>query len=226
MFVARQLIADNAASAMDMTGIMPGGAVVTASEAGDMICFTSGTRILTPRGARPVEDLRAGDMVITRDHGPQPIRWTGQRTVSGQGPFAPVHIGPAIIGVATGGLLVSPQHRVLVTGYHAELLFGCDEVLVAARHLVGGTDACIARRDTVSYVHIMFDRHEVIYAEGFATESFLADEAALMAVGRRAREEVLTIFPELRSDASRHGNTARPCLRAHEAALLRERLSA
>jgi len=77
----------------------------------------------------------------------------------------------------------------------------------------------------VTYIHIMFDRHEVIYAEGFATESFFAGDAALMAVDAPAREELFAIFPELRSTTLRHPETARPCLRAREAALLRERLT-
>jgi hypothetical protein len=204
---------------------MPDGTLVTFSEIESIICFTPGTRILTPRGERPVETLREGDMVVTRDHGPRPIRWVGRRTVPGRGEFAPVRVGPAVFGTASGGLLVSPQHRLLVTGYHAELLFGSDEVLVAAKHLLGGTDACRAPCAAVTYIHLMFDRHEVIYAEGFATESFFAGEEALTAVDAPAREELFAIFPELRSGASQHRETARPCLRAPEARLLRERLA-
>ncbi len=216
---------DDDAGGLSGNFTLPDGTLVTFSEIENIICFTPGTRILTPRGERPVETLRPGDMVITRDHGPRPVRWVGQRTVPGRGAFAPVRVGPAIFGTGTGGLLVSPQHRLLVTGYHAELLFGCDEVLVAAKHLLGGTDACIAPCKAVTYIHLMFDRHEVIYAEGFATESFFAGDAALSAVDTAAREELFAIFPELRSTASRHRETARPCLRAREATLLRERLA-
>ncbi len=216
---------DDDSSGLSGNFALPDGTLVTFSEIESIICFTPGTRILTPRGERPVETLRPGDMVITRDHGPRPVRWTGRRTVPGSGAFAPVRVGPAIFGTGTGGLLVSPQHRLLVTGYHAELLFGCDEVLVAAKHLLGGADACIAPCKAVTYIHLMFDRHEVIYAEGFAAESFFAGDAALSAVDAAAREELFAIFPELRSTASRHRETARPCLRAREATLLRERLA-
>jgi len=192
----------------------------------NIICFTPGTRILTARGERPVETLRAGDMVITRDRGPRPVRWTGRRTVPGRGTSAPVHVGPSVIGSGSRGLLVSPRHRLLVTGYHAELLFGCDEVLVAASHLADGTDIRRMPCETVTYIHLMFDRHEVIYAEGFGTESFFTGDAALTAVTDAAREELFAIFPELRSGMSRHHDTARPCLQAREAMLLRERLTA
>jgi hypothetical protein len=147
--------------------------------------------------------------------------------VPGLGRFAPVRVGPAIFGSGAGELLVSPQHRLLITGYHAELLFGSDEVLVAAKHLVGGTDTCVAPCEAVTYIHLMFDRHEVIYAEGLATESFFAGDAALTAVDDAARDELFAIFPELRSSTSHHHHqTARRCLRAHEAAVLRERLVA
>lgn len=196
-------------------------ATVTFTGIENIVCFTPGARILTPRGERPIETLRPGDLVITRDHGPQPVRWTGQRTVPGTGRFAPVEIAPSVMG--GGGLLVSPQHRVLFTGYTAELLFGESEVLVAARHLVNGQDVRVSPRAEVTYIHIMFDRHEVIYADGIATESFFAGDSALAAVDDPAREELFAIFPELRTAPGHHRDTARTCLKAYEAALLRDR---
>ena len=38
------------------------------------VCFAKGTWITTPSGQVPIEKLAAGDMVVTMDHGPQPIR--------------------------------------------------------------------------------------------------------------------------------------------------------
>jgi Ca2+-binding RTX toxin-like protein len=198
------------------------GVVVNFSEIENIICFTPGARILTPRGERPVETLRPGDLVLTRDHGPQCVRWTGRRTVPGEDRFAPVEIAPSVMGGR--GLVVSPQHRVLFTGYKAELLFGESEVLVAAKHLVNGRDVRITPCAAVTYIHIMFDRHEVIYADGIATESFFAGDTALSAVDDAAREELFAIFPELRSAPGRHRETARTCLKAREAALLQDRL--
>lgn len=49
----------------------------------DIVCFTRGTMIACPEGLRAVEDLKPGDLVITRDHGPQPIRWIGGRRFDG-----------------------------------------------------------------------------------------------------------------------------------------------
>ncbi|WP_297768431.1 Hint domain-containing protein [uncultured Roseovarius sp.] len=195
------------------------GSVVNFSEIENIICFTPGTHILTQWGERPVETLRPGDMVVTRDHGLQPIRWTGNRRVPGVGDFAPISVASSVMG-ASDSLVVSPQHRLLFTGYKAELLFGENEVLVAAKHLVNGRDVIVAPRPEVTYIHIMFDRHEVIYANGIGTESFYAGDTALAAIQAPAREELFAIFPELRSAPGYHGNTARTCLRQHEARLL------
>ena len=43
-----------------------------------VICFAQGTIIDTNSGPSPVECLAAGDLVETRDHGPQSIRWIGR----------------------------------------------------------------------------------------------------------------------------------------------------
>lgn len=199
---------------------MADGTTVTFSEIENIICFTPGTLILTDKGDRAIETLRQGDMVLTRDHGFQPIRWIGNSAVEGRGKFAPIAINPTVLDGARRPLLVSPQHRVLFTGHKAELLFGTDEVLVAAKHLVDGRDVRIVERSLVRYFHIMFDRHEVIYAEGAAAESFHAGDAGLAAISDKAREEMFAIFPQLRSNPGAHGNTARMCLRAPEARVL------
>jgi hypothetical protein len=198
---------------------MTDGTVVNFSEIENIICFTPGARILTQWGERPVESLRVGDMVVTRDHGLQPIRWVGKRTVAGLGDFAPISIASSVMG-GQDPLLVSPQHRLLFTGYQAELLFGESEVLVAAKHMVNGRDVIVSPRDAVTYIHIMFDRHEIIYADGIGTESFYAGDMALGAIDAAAREELFAIFPELRTAPGHHRDTARSCLRRHEAQLL------
>ena len=207
---------DDAAGGLSGSFTMADGTIVTFSEIENIICFTPGTRIMTDRGERAIENLRQGDMVLTRDHGFQPIRWIGNSTVEGRGKFAPVAINSNVMDGARRPLLVSPQHRMLFTGYKAELLFGTDEVLVAAQHLVDGRDVRIVEREVVSYLHIMFDRHEVIYAEGAATESFHAGDMGVAAISDKAREEMFSIFPQLRSDPAAHGDTARTCLKVHE----------
>ncbi|AWZ18837.1 type I secretion target repeat protein [Roseovarius sp. TM1035] len=211
---------DDAAGGLSGSFTLSDGTVVNFSEIENIICFTPGIRLLTPHGERAVESLRAGDLVITRDHGPQAIRWIGRRTVPGIGRFAPVRVAAHVLDGGRAPLLVSPQHRFLFTGYKAELLFGCDEVLIAARHMVDGLAVTQEDQATVTYIHVMFDRHEVIYAEGAATESFHAGDIGISAITDQAREEMFAIFPELRSNPNAYGDTARPCLKRHEARLL------
>ncbi|HMB13223.1 MAG TPA: Hint domain-containing protein [Roseovarius sp.] len=211
---------DDAAGGLSGFFTTPDGTLVNFAEIENIICFTPGARILTPRGLRRVESLRAGDLVITRDNGPQPVRWTGSRTVPGIERFAPIRVAAHVLDGATRPLLVSPQHRFLFTGYKAELLFGCDEVLVSAKHLVDGRDVTEAPQAEVTYIHVMLDRHEVIYAEGAATESFHAGDVGLAAISDQSREEMFRIFPQLRSHPESYGPTARPCLKRHEARLL------
>ncbi|MEQ9260407.1 MAG: Hint domain-containing protein, partial [Roseovarius sp.] len=201
---------------------MADGTVVHFKNIENIICFTPGTRILTEVGERPVETLRLGDRVVTRDSGVQPIRWIGTRTVPGRGRFAPVHVASSVLDGSRSGLVVSPQHRLLFTGYQAELLFGESEVLVPAKHLIDGMDVTRVEQEEVTYIHLMFDHHEIIYAEGIATESFHAGDIGLTALCEEAREELFALFPELRSAPQTLGDTARPCLRAYEAKLLRE----
>ncbi len=77
-------------------------------------CFTQGTLIETPQGPRAIEDIAPGDLVLTLDNGPQPVRWAGQRRVDGRGAFAPIRFEAGAIDNDTA-LLVSPQHRMLLT---------------------------------------------------------------------------------------------------------------
>lgn len=183
-------------------------------------CFTPGARIATPYGERAIETLRIGDKVVTRDHGLQPIRWIGRRLVPAQDRFAPILIKTGVVTGQDHPLLVSPQHRLLFTGYRAELLFGESEVFVAAKHLLDGLDVVRQEGGYVTYLHLMFDSHEVIYANGAATESFHPGDESLSTIDHAAREELFGLFPELRTDSKRFGPTARRCLRRFEAQML------
>ena len=184
-------------------------------------CFTPGTLIATPIGEQPIETLQIGDRVFTRDHGFQPIRWIGRRVVRAEGRFAPIRIQPSVATGLTQSLLVSPQHRMLFSGYRAELLFGETEVFVAASHLVDDVSVTHEAGGYVTYLHLMFDGHEVVYANGAATESFHPGDEAIAGVDDAAREELFSLFPELRSDLTQFGQTARRCLRRFEAEMLR-----
>jgi hypothetical protein len=190
-------------------------------------CFTPGTMILTDRGEVAVENLVPGDLVVTRDHGLQPLRWTGQRRLTLRQLLAdpdlqPVRIAKGALG-AEGPertMLVSPQHRVLVAAARAELLFGEAEVLVPAKHLVGEAEVTRALPETgVTYIHLLFDRHEIVQSDGIWTESFQPAERMLTAMDAAARAEVLALFPELEVGGEAFAG-ARLSLKAHEARVL------
>lgn len=168
-------------------------------------CFTAGVRLMTARGQRPVEKIAVGDLVETADNGMQVVRWVGSRTLDAVDLMAAPHLRPVRItrgalgeGLPKRDIMVSPQHRMLVRSEIAQSMFGTDEVLVAAKHLVGLPGIAIAdEADEVTYVHVLFDRHEVVYAEGAQSESLYTGAEALKAVGEAARAEILALFPEL-----------------------------
>lgn len=181
-------------------------------------CFVAGTMIDTASGPRAIETLRPGDLVRTLDHGLQPLRWIGTRTVSGMGHFAPVRIAASALG-NDDDLQVSQQHRMLLRGWRAELMTGAAEVFVAAKHLVNGDTIRLNPAPTVTYTHIAFDAHEIVLAAGIPSESLFLGPVALDALGPAARGELLAIFPEL-AHRHWHAETARPCLRAWETGLV------
>lgn len=190
-------------------------------------CFVAGTLIRTPDGDVPVETLIPGDLVETVDEGAQPLRWIGMRQVKGVGKLAPVRFEAGALGEHRE-LLLSPQHRVMIRDTYAELMFGETEVLVAAKDLVN--DSTIRRQecDAVTYVHILFDRHQVVFSEELATESFLPGPQTTKSFEAHLIDEICTIFPDLDPHTGEgYGPAARPGLRNYEAqALLAARMAA
>ena len=172
------------------------------------ICYCDGAMIKTPNGLRRVESLRVGDLVLTRDEGPQPIRWLGNRQMFASPRHAPIEFDIGAIG-NDRVLRVSPQHRVLRSGYLAQMYFGQEEVLVAAQHLVNGTSIRQLESGQVSYHHLMFDRHQIITADGTMSESYQPGDYSLPGLHEAARAELFDLFPELRSGAAGFGQSAR-----------------
>lgn len=147
--------------------------------------------------------------VMTADRGLQDLRWIGSRQLDAQTlqqnpQLQPIRIRSGALGngLPQRDLIVSPQHRVLVRSKIAQKMFGVAEILVAARQLlqIDGIDLA-TDLDRVEYFHFLFDRHEVVFAEGAATESLYTGPEALKSVGQAAREEIFAIFPELRDRA-------------------------
>ncbi|MEM6276946.1 MAG: Hint domain-containing protein [Pseudomonadota bacterium] len=178
------------------------------------ICFDAGSPIRTPTGYRPVEALHVGDHVLTEDHGAQPIVWAGSRRAFGVSAFAPVEIRAGSLS-NDRTIRVSQQHRILLNGPEAELLFGEPEVLVPARALVGRPGVNIVSGVKVHYHHILLPNHAIVDCAGMATETFLPSAYGLSQVSEAARRELSTLLPTLPAYTP-----ARPILRTYEASLL------
>jgi hypothetical protein len=191
-------------------------------------CFTPGTLIATPQGERLVEDLQEGDRVITRDNGIQEIKWVGRKDLTGFELARKPQLYPVLIqkGALGNGLpehdtLVSPNHRVLVANDKTALYFEEREVLVAAKHLTGLDGVDSVEANGVSYIHFMFERHEVVLSNGAWTESFQPGDHSLKGIGSAQRQEILELFPELEeAEGLKAYGSARRSLKKHEAALL------
>lgn len=208
----------------DLAVVDPGGALPDRSPLpgaeGGAVCFTQGALVDTPDGARPVEDIRPGDRLSTRDHGAQEVLWTGARHLSGARLFAMPHLRPVRIREGafgtTADLVISPEHRLLLGGPAARALFNEPEVLVEARDLIDDrmVRPALAPRG-VTYIHLLTSRHEVICANGIATETFHPDRAdpdLLEPDQRKALAEAV---------GGGYGGFARRCLTTPEAAILR-----
>lgn len=192
------------------------------------ICFTPGTLIATPQGERLIEELRPGDQVITRDNGIQSISWKGARGVtSGElrryAQLKPIRISKGALG---GGrperdILLSPNHRVLLSNDKTALLFDDREVLVAAKHLTGMPGITAVTVPWTTYIHIMFTQHEVVLSNGTWTESFQPADHSLAGIGRAQRAELEHLFPDLKTPVGVASfQAARRSLDPHEAQLL------
>jgi hypothetical protein len=183
-------------------------------------CFVSGARIDTARGAIPVEEVRVGDLVRTLDDGWQPVRWHGSRQVPSLGSMAAVKIPAGTFGDHEA-LAVSPQHRLYFAGWRAELYCGEAEVLVKAIHLVrAGRLQQDVSGAPVTYHHLLFDRHQIIRAEGLWSESYHPGPMMMGDSDPDMRDEIITLFPELAAHLANYGPAARPEVLCHVAALL------
>jgi len=139
------------------------------------VSFTRGTLITMSNGAqKPIEALRVGDKVLTRDNGPREIRWIGQQTVRATGAFAPIVIRKGVLN-NENDLMLSPNHRLFIYQRQDRVRAGRAEVMVKAKLLVNGETVVRSDGGFVDYFQLLFDTHEIIYAEGIAAESLFVD---------------------------------------------------
>ena len=186
-----------------------------------LVCFTKGARMATPDGPRPVEALKAGDLVTTADWGPQPIVWTSRRHVTfrdGLGDAKPVQVkrGAFAPGLPERDLLVSPQHRFVFLDRRSDLR---REVFVAAKALTAlpGVRPMKGKK-AVEYLHFALPRHSVVFADGVRTESCYIGPCVLSAAGKTDRFRIKAHFPDINLLSGHgYGPTARPVVKVQEA---------
>ena len=167
-------------------------------------CFTPGTLIATDRGQRPIETLKRGDKVVTRDNGLQRIAWIGRRDVGfhelqDEAELQPVLLRADAFGWGKPGrdVLLSPRHRVLVSADQTLLETGGEDALVSVCHLVDHARVRPASTLGVSYLHFLCDAHQVVLADGLWCESFHPNDQIMAALGNAQKLEILEIFPEI-----------------------------
>ena len=200
---------------------------------GDIMCFGQGSLLLTDSGYRPVEELRAGDTVVLATGARDQIRWIGSGALDSYAldllpNMRPIRLQRDCLapGYPFADLIVSPQHRVLVNSSEVRALNDGAEGLIAAKHLVGIPGIEVARNMTsVRYYHVLLSRHEVLFANGLPTESFLIGPRIARHLAPSLREDILRQVPEVRTlleqggEKSRHsllkGKVARTIGKAH-----------
>ena len=163
-------------------------------------CYVAGTLIETEVGPRPIDALLVGERVVTRDHGLQEIKWIGKSTLNASGKLAPVQFAAGALGNGqpSRDLLVSRQHRMLVSSPVCQRMFDTPEILVPAIRLTDLPGVFVHEtNEAVTYYHLMTDQHEIIYAEDTPSETLLSGPQAIEALPRAALEELLAIFPNI-----------------------------
>jgi len=177
----------------------------------NVVCFRAGTMIRRADGADiAIEKLKVGDRVETLDTGPQTVRWVGQRSLSVPTMLRYPKLRPILIpsgalspGIPETDLYVSPQHRILVRSRIARRMFGVDDVLVAAKKLVGVNGIRVDQAAwQATYLHVLLDRHNILLANGAPCESLLLGPQCLQSLGSEAIEEISLIFGGLPEGAT------------------------
>lgn len=208
-----------------LQNILEGDTRTTYAELASVPCFVAGTSVMTDAGMVPVDWLRPGDRVLTRDRGFQPLLWVGRFEPAAAMEAAkpgdrPVTIAPGALGIGlpAAELRVSPLHRLLIQDRQLQLCFGHDAMLCAARFLIGWPGI---RQDPDApppvYYHLLLPRHEVVMADGTWAESLFLGDLAQEVV------PAATIAELRRRTELAHGGhrrTAYPCLKAWEVRLV------
>ncbi len=169
-----------------------------------VLCLAAETRVETAKGRQRVKDLRVGDRVLT-PNGYKPLRWIGRydmdpATLVQSPKMRPVRITAGALGdgLPERDLIVSRQHRMLVDTTIAKRMFGVSQVLISAIRLTALPGISVDETlDSVAYFHLLFDRHEVVFAEGAPTESLYPGPEAFTEMSAQSQQEVQAVLCDI-----------------------------
>jgi len=216
-----------------LTGVAPGQiSSYPQLYAAGIPCFTQGQRIQTHRGQVRVEQIRCGDRVQTRDNGLQQVVWVGQRRLSAQDlvtspKFRPVRVAATEMLGNTRPFLVSPHHRLLMNIKPNSYQTPLGQGFVSARKLAKALPNVaqeVCPSAGVTYVHLMTERHEIIYADGVASETFWPGPEAIRALSPEDFAALLRTVPRLRVLQVLRGASGRAYAERHYGPLCRPEL--
>ncbi|MCV2893143.1 Hint domain-containing protein [Lentibacter sp. XHP0401] len=194
----------------------------TVEPLGPMPSLTANVPLMAQEGYRPVDKLARGDLVETVEHGPVPVLAHVSRTVPARGSFRPVRLRAPYFGLQKD-IIVAPDQKLVVSKPMVEYMFGCEAVLVPARHLVNGTSAIWQDLDlTTTYHQLVLPEHETLIAAGSALESLFIGR-----IRRKPENHAQSLLSKLpRNQLPEHLRSAHPVLRPFEAITLVEQSAA
>ncbi|MCD0501741.1 Hint domain-containing protein [Bordetella petrii] len=143
-------------------------------EGGNMTyaCYLKGTHIATPDGETKVEDLKAGDKVLTASGGVATVKWLGYRTLRKSRIPAKDAIRAFPVVIQKGAFAQNVPFRDLTLSPGHHVFF--DGKLVPAMLLVNGkTITQDFARPVFEYFHVELESFDILLAEGVPAESYV-----------------------------------------------------
>lgn len=161
------------------------------------------TNVRTPCGARRIENVRPGDLIVTRDNGLKPVLMVWKRTVTeadiaADPSLAPIRLKTRAVGpmMPQQDLLVAPRHRILVPGYRLANFPDDRSWLIAARDIVEASDAAFVDKSAaeLTYYNLVFEDHQVFAANSLPLESFLPSAATIDRLDETTSRDIAALF--------------------------------
>lgn len=163
----------------------------------------AGASIRTPFGARRVDLLSKGDLVVTRDSGLQPVIhiWSRKLTeaeITADPSLAPVALSPRAIGpmMPQKTLRVGGAQRLLIPGWRLQDEDDSTCCLVPARDVDGVSLGSNAPAEETEYFNIVFATPQVFAVNGLPVESYTLDTETRKITPKEVQKDLRKLFPK------------------------------